>query len=481
MASRFREYAGLLKIAALSALLCLLPAPAELRAESGPEEPLSVVLARSPDQAVSGGSLAITLYVDHPKPAEVAIEPPAFPSAFILERTKVEPRSLPGTGSTGKRWTAVEYVFTVVAAGAHRIGPFVIRAGGKRAATEPLTIPVEDSAPANIPKTLYWKGAPAAVTVGEPFELSLILSGAAAESPRPEVSIPENAIFSKLPLSAEDLRAGTAARFRVTLLDSSPFRLPPATLRLPDGTILASAPLALPVSAARVPAEGAKPSSKAGGPPVPKQKPAAAPPAFPRTPYPRLYRPWLEPVYSAARSHWERREYASALAVLRAAERDSPLGFSVRAVRKGAEEALGLVPVHDERYAPFVPLAAIAITGAALAALFGAPLAAAALKRKLVTSARRRRFIIVFLAASISALASFRLLYAAAGARENVILSACSAFRVPDPISARSAEFAEGQAGRSRASIGDGKSGWMYVELEDGRSGWIEAVRARRY
>ena len=482
MANRFRKQSGLLRTAIRGTMLCFALLSATVYAESGPDEPLSVILSRSPDQPIVGGLLSITLLVDHPRPADVEVTPPPFPGGLALTRTKKEPKSLPGGGPTGKRWTSVEYEFTVASSGEYRIGPFVVQAAGKSASTAPMAVAVSAAAPVRAQRTLAWTGTPEKAPIGEPFELSLIVSGGPApDAARPVVAIPENAIFGSLPVSDADLREGKVARFRVTLLDGPALHIAPATLRLPDGSMLKTAALSVPASALRVPAEAPK---KSAGPTERRAAVKAAgvtEVAFPESRQPRLLRSWLERLYAPAREHWDRRDYVAALAVLRAAERDAALGFEVREVRKKAETALGLFPSLEEPYAPFLPLLSLALISAAVAALFGVPLLARILRRDFVTSVFRRRFIVVLVAVSIFGLAVGRLLFAAVGAREGVILSSCRAFRVPDPAAAGSADFAEGQAGRARASTGEGDGSWLYVELEDGRSGWIEAVHARRY
>jgi hypothetical protein len=140
-----------------------------------------------------------------------------------------------------------------------------------------------------------------------------------------------------------------------------------------------------------------------------------------------------------------------------------------------------LIPSPNEIFSPFAVLLTFAFAAALTAAFFGFTLLAEFLKRSIVTSTRRRRFTVVCVAAAIALLASSRLAYAASSAGERVILSACRALRVPDPASAPSAEFAEGQAARASARTGKGQDGWLFIELDDGRSGWIEAVHARRY
>lgn len=481
MARRFREHAGLLRrtLCAAAALLALAAAAA---AESGPEEALAVAVSSAPEEPAADGPFTLTLLVGHPSPAEVVVQAPAFPASFRLERTRVEPRLLPGSGGRDERWTAVEYAFRLTAPGEFRLGRFSVRAAEKRAATEELVVRVSGGEPLPAPASLRWEGVPAALRVGEAAELALVLSGAIAEAgTQAAVAVPENAVFRALPVPEADRRRGTVARFRLTPLESGAFRLPEASLRA-GGAVLRAPSRTVPVSAAGAPAgKTAVPAAAAARRSV---RAAAVPSAaFPEASpaVPRLLRPALDGVLGIARDSWNLGDRVSSLAVLRAAERDSSLGLLVRPVRKAAEAALGLAPGRDEPFAPFTALAALLAVSLA-AALGGAlSLLPGLLKGRGVTSSARRRFTLVGVAAALALLSAGRLLYAGSRAGESVVLSDCSSLRVPDPASARSAAFSAGQSARVAVRAADEAGEWLFVEAEDGRSGWVRSADARRY
>jgi hypothetical protein len=436
-----------------------------------------VILSRSPDHPRAGEPITVTILIDHPRAAEVRVDPPPFPSGLTVDRMKVEPRTVAGTASGGDRWTAAEFVFSA-AAGEYRIGSFRVLAGSRSAATAPLSIAVIGDAPGKPTATLSWKGAPAAFTVGEPAVLTLALAGAAMESSvRPTFAAPENSIFAELPVSAQELRSGVVAKFRVILLDAAPFRLPSVSIFLPDGSLAVARSFPVPVVANA--AASVRTAAADSGKPIRDAASSKPAPSFPEAAFPGIARPWLEADYAAAKTHWERLDYVSALAVLRSAERDNTFGFAVRPVRAAAEGLLGLEQSSDERWAPFKVLLILVFFFSVLAVLVGLSVALEFLRLRGVTSARRRRFIIACAATIAAVLCAWRLAYASMDAGDAVVVSSSRARRVPDLESAVSAEFPEGQVGRVRARTGE--DGWLFIELPDGRSGWIEAVHARRY
>ncbi|MFA6508696.1 MAG: hypothetical protein WCT14_21535 [Treponemataceae bacterium] len=483
MARRFRQYAGLLSRLLLVATLCFLSAARDVQAESGPEEPLKVILTRAPDSPAVGGSLVITLFVDHPKPAEVSVEAPVFPPSLVVERTRIEPKSFPGTSGKDERWTAVEYSFRISAAGEHRIGQFIVQACGKTARTPPLSITVGGGSPVVPRKSLSWEDVPDAALVGVPFDIRLVAVGFTADvSMSVVVDTPENSILQKSPVSQAETRSGTIARFRLTLLDSMPFRLPAVTLHFPDGSSASAPSLGIPVSRASSPSDSQVAAFSASRPSLKTEKAKRLPfPDSAALSVPSLFRRSIAPVLESARVFWEKGDYVSAMTALRAAERDSSFGLFVRPTRREAEKLLLLPLSRDEPFAPFVALVSLVVSAALIALLVGLSLLLELFKLRPVTSVRHRRFMVIYIALAVGSLASARLLYAGAKARESVVLTSCRSLRVPDPVSARSADFSMGQAARTTTWTGKGEGAWLFVELDDGRSGWIEAVHARRY
>ncbi len=486
MASRFPGYAGLLSKAApllLLAALAALPSPAP--AESADGEGLSLILSQSPDAPVVGRSFILTLLVSHPNPAEVRVDAPPFPPALSLDRVKSAPRSVPGMPGESERWTAVEYAFTVKAPGPFVIGPFEVSAAGRRAETGTVSAAAAlPPGPAD-PPSLEWVVEAAerrALEAGSAAELRLHLSGAAAAPDlRPDTDVPEDSIFEALPLDPPMRAAGIVGSFRLTPLRKGPLRLPAASLELPDGRILRARPLSFEISSG---ASGSKSVSGTGGKAASSVKSLSRGPVadFPSAPmYPPVLSVSIARDLDAARRAWETGDYVSALATLRAAERDRVAGPVVRGVRIGAERVLALGPSEDEPYAPRAALLALALSflAAALGSAFA--LLLDALRGKRVTSRRRRR--LAFMAAALisAALCASWLFYARTRASGHVVLGRCFSLRVPDPGSARSASFSEGQSARVSARAVSGGAEWLYIETTDGRSGWIDASRARGY
>jgi len=493
MASRFREYSGLLIVcrrAALSLLfLASLSLPAPSFAESWPADPLSLILGQSPETPSVGGPLELVLLVSHPVPSEIGVRAPVFPSSLRLERVKTSPRAMPGFSGGEERWTAIEYVFTILDPGPIEIGSFTVSVQGRSAESGPLAIVAAGPSAIGPRASLFWEGAPASSRAGESFELRLRLAGIeAADSLRPEVSVPEGAIFQAVPASPQERSAGLLGRYRVTALETGMLRLPTASLRLGDGTVLSSAARAVSI----VPGADGRSGETSQTLPArsssarPASEPAGADESMPRFPDPGAWRlpfldAFLDPVFAASRGLWVSGDALGALGALRAAERDFVLGPAFRDIRREAERALGLSPGHDEAYAPRMPLWIVIALSAAGSLAAGCSLLYGRIRGNTASFARRRLLALACVFAAAAGLAGARLLYASYRAERSVVLAACVSRRVPDDGSARSAEFSTGQAAFVVERVRVGQIDWLYIEIADGRSGWIEASFARRY
>lgn len=480
MESRVREHPGLLR--PLVCCLALLSAGAALGAQAGPEEPLEVSLELSAASVEAGGSATLSLLVRHPNPTEVAVFPGRFPDAVVVQRIRTEPRSLPSPSGAEERWTRVEYSLRILEAGTFTLGPFGISAAGRTAVAGPVTIVSAPGRAEAAPlRTLSWSGVPERARPGVPFECSLVASGF-VPAEEAEAPAPEDAVFESLPVSDPDRQGGVVARFRVTALGARSLTLPEASVADRAGGRVAARPVSVPLNAPAGAAEGLSAEGPQGpSPQVRTADPSSVPADLAEIlagRIPRAVAAIHRRALADASAAWVVRDYVSALAVLRAAERDSVLGPALAPARRAAERSLSLSDATAEPWAPGTLAVGAAVCGllAGLVALF-----AVRGKRRFfssdVTSAHRRRFF-----ASTAACAAFLSLAAAIAftrltAAPGVVLSACGSYRVPDPGSAKSASFAEGQAARELARAGD----WLYVETGDGRFGWIEAVRARRY
>lgn len=482
MARRNREHPGLLRVLACCLALLSSGAGAPLGAQTGPEEPLELSLSLSAASIEAGDALSLVLLVRHPNPTEVAVFPGRFPDAVVVEKIRTEPRSLPSPSGAEERWTRVEYSLRVNEAGTFTLGPFGVSAAGKTAVAAPVTVVAEARRIGEVSaRSLSWSGVPERAVQGLPFVCSLVVSGF-VPADEAAAQAPEDAVFEALPVSASDRQAGVVARFRVTALGSRTLTLPGASIADRAGGRVAAPPVRIPLDAAGTTPGGAP----ADGVQVPAVESPTARPTVPAD-LGSLGAALVSPIAAAfhsralaqARAAWLARDYVSALAALRAAERDSILGPALGPLRRAAERVLSLSDATAEPWIP-LPLAAAAAVCGILSGLlaFSAVRGGRRLFSSAVTTGRRRRFIgsiaacVVFLGVAVGISVS-RL-----AAPRGVVLSACESFRVPESGSAKSASFSEGQAARELARAG---GNWLYVETGDGRFGWVEAVHARRY
>lgn len=480
---RFRR--GLLSFLAGAALLVALP-PA-LRGISGPEEALTVLVGTESGEMRIGVSWSLSLLVDHPNPAEVTVRPPELPEQVILDRVRTSVAVVAGSSGRDERWTEIRYFFTPIRTGRFVLGPFEVATADKRALTPAMTLSAlghQELAPAYEP-VLRWLDLPEALTLGRGAEILLAVDGGdpgvdyAAAAASAALTAGEGTLAELLPLKAADAARGGVLRVRLIPLSLSRSPLPSVTLQA-EGRRLSSPALSLPVAAsaaAAAPETAVKAASKAvaaaaaGGGTAQAAAGEDAAPAWPEAlpDHPAARLPVLGSGYRdavrLARSRWEAEEHGAALAGLRAAERDSPWGWTLRPLRRTLESALGLHPGPDELPAPVPVLLAAAAAFAA----------ACLLLRK---SAAGRFFFAILALAAVLYLAAARLdARGGLGRGRGVVLLDCEAFKVPDPAGAAAARFAQGRYGRIKIEAGD----WAFVETADGEAGWIAGASAIRY
>jgi hypothetical protein len=440
--------------------------------------------------------------VDHPAPDEVTVTPPELPPTLTFAQSRKETR--------GGRWTLAEFWFVPHRTGAVTLGSFEVQTPAFRIRTEELRTYVTaaggSGAPEEYHPRLVWDALPAAVSVGEPLELSLyIRDWEPGRNLRPgpfRVTAPAAALLEELPLSPSDREQGRVLRIRLTPLENAAgertVSLGPFTLRF--DTLRLEAP-ALSIRL-RPPAPGnAAPIDITPGIIAAEtQGTEGSPPPFPEAPdepFP-LFRKAYEETLDRARELWGRALYAEALVELRRGERDLCAGPALAAPRRAAEQALGLARTEggmDEKWRPRNFFLALTILSFCLLLL-----------TILLPLRERRRgrgvkkgvpygFVLLLLAGifgvGIAELApqpgpklvkpgvggfplektapetgysrrSFAVLRA--GDRETV-----AAYRVPDTQGAISARWMEGQPVRIRAAAGS----WAYAESPDGDAGWV--------
>jgi hypothetical protein len=242
--------------------------PVSLHAQSGGGV-LGLSVEADPVLGEAGSLWTVTIFVDHPLPAEVRIQPPSLPSSLRLERARV----LPWTEG-GARRTVVECDFLVLKEEPFILGSFELSVPGKRGLTPPLTVRAAVSGSfgtqgdTSLPR-LFWaaptvsgggRGQPGALRTGEPAEIALCYAyppgvslpaevrsqSAASWSYRP--APPVNAILEVLPgpplrgspLVSGQGETGVLLRLRIIPLEGPSLSLPETRL------ILAGNPLNVP-------------------------------------------------------------------------------------------------------------------------------------------------------------------------------------------------------------------------------------------
>ena len=455
---------------------------------AGPDEPLTLLVSVSPDRPSIEAALVITILVDYSDPERTMVRPPILPAAFSLDRVRSEPRRIRGTSGADERWTAIEFTFSIQAAGEYRLGPFEVEVPQKRAITAPLNIRVAGAdgsasapSPVNLRK-LEWRALPSVMRSGESAEVILALMGGGSFTEATvSAAAPENAVLETLPLRNEDRTRGIVGRFRLTALASPGFRLPSVVVTLNGESALSASGGWIAVSPAagprgNPPRSSVAPASSSG---IAAGEPSRASlkPLFPDlTGLPAPFAASAERPLELARAAWARGDYAVALAILRAAERDSLVGFAVASVRREAERALDLENTPDEGYAPtkvLIALAAASLLFALLRFFFSSR----------VTSDRRRGYMFTIICFALAFLSIGRLLAIrldAAGFLGRGIAAvtpACTVYRIPEADGGISTEFSDGQPVRLRSSAGS----WIYAEAPDGQAGWVQGDRMIRY
>jgi len=478
------------------------------------EESFRVILSITPDTLVSGGNLMVTILVEYPQASEVSCVPPAIPRGLALRGVRVEPELVPGV-SGAERWTRVEYQFDLREAGNYFLDSFSLVAGDKRARTAPINLAVFPASTARAEPALYWSGVPASFFAGIPVILELRASGLVPQDePVIEVDVPENALLESLiPETGGSRMDGSVlvvARFRLTPLSAGLIRLPQASIRTADGeplwvrpSQLASAYRVGPATTEAVVGRTARLATAKESNSVTQAGKSAIQeePAFPVLALPGFLPDFIRisagAEVSVSRQFWERHEYPPALANLRRAERDTLAGWTLKPLRAEMEKALGLPASFDETHAPRVPLLVLGSMALFLSVVAGF----LSLRRRYVgetmdkvtgkkpdneltgdikdsvTIFRFRGFFVASVCACVALVSFGRLSYSGIVSGQMVVLSSCTAFRVPDPHSVQSAFFADGECVRSGSRAGT----WLYVESIDGRAGWIDSGFAGKY
>ncbi|MDR2101108.1 MAG: BatD family protein [Treponema sp.] len=479
-----RLRAGLLARTLLIAAL-LGSALAETEALSPDGESLTVEIRTSPEIPLLNTPWKVLILVDYPEIGAVKIQPPDFPASLDLERVFTGGRVVPGPGGGSRQWTAVEYSLIPRQPGPLNLGPFEIRAAGKRALTQPLAFFVRGAGeePGKRRPFFRWETPASPLSLGESGEFALIITGWDPRKPLPQGTllrqkIPADLILEEEALSGSDRERGVLVRFRLFPLKPGDIEVDPSFFYLegfPEIPALRLRVRAEPGRAAET-GTGWDPPALPGGeapPALPQRPPIAFPPGAPPS-FPLFSREY-ERVRQNARELWEGGERAAALAVLRRGERDLSCGPALVPLRREAERVLALETGPDERWRPLVPLGILWIGTFFLLLLALKPSIFS--RGKDVTSPRIRRYkgrvlcLTVILSAGLFCGGEAIIRRSGAGKRFGIVRAASILRRVPDPAGGAAAPISEGR----RVVIRGASDSWVYAEVPDGRAGWIPA------
>ena len=473
-------------------------------------EPIEVRLETNPANPTVNNPWSVFILVNHPRPDEVSVDSPDFPSSLALERIRTDTRTLlgvssqSGTGSQIERWTRVEFLFTPRRAETIRLEPFEVRIHERLAMTDGINVRVQGETSTRYEPRFRWLSPPAGLRLGETGEITLELTNW-----DPARRIPEDFFRGRAPLNAileENPPERTAAggyRYRIVLIpldgdsvkleafsfysDTYTLSVPEISLRVlpaPQASAAAVASVVDEIHGNGIPADGILD--------VPLKHGAAIPFPQEREEIFFLWRREYHQVIARVETLWEQNRWAESLAEIRKHERDSPVGPSLVSIRREMEEALGLTVTEDERWRPFgLSLFSFAVVCLVLA-FSGALLIALRLRRddikhdiitmrnhtKNVTFRRRYGFILVVVFVFILGLffilpeGNAGIYPVANSARSGriAVLKKTQSYRVPDYKGAVNDWFSEGQP----ATVGDFTGDWCFAETLDGRSGWVE-------
>jgi hypothetical protein len=299
------------------------------------------------------------LLIAHDDPKEVEVMAPPFTGSLFMEQVIKRLRVINDTES----WTVMEYRFTMNSPGTISFNAFTILTPHGQVTTEPFDVRVGRPQGTVEPRVyrLIWEGVPTGLTVGGSAVLSLRISG---WNPAviPETALPTTALFlppvppghilESLAITQGEKSMGIALKLRLIPLEAVPFVL--ERRRLSAAAAVFEIPaLSIPVSGTQKPESGKSPAVEADTPP----DEGYPPPPFPSLEaiaavHPDLFRRHqaaCQVTYDLANGFWEKGCYADALAALRQKERDHPAGNLIAGIRRGAEQALGLMGTGDEQ------------------------------------------------------------------------------------------------------------------------------------
>jgi hypothetical protein len=430
------------------------------------QERLFVEVALSPEQPVVNIPWTVSILVDYSHSEYVGVSPPEFPEVLRIDEMRIEPL----TRENKSRWTAVRWTFIPQRPEFDEpihLGSFQITTPGKTAFTEAIDVSILYRTPAvkNYYPRLVWDKIQTPFEVGVDGSLLLRLLDWNPSLPLPKIGLtpPEQTILEELPLTQADVARSAILRFSLIPLTDGEVTIPHLhfksqgfNLEIPSLTI----PVVHSVKDAVSPqtyepiftVDTASPSTAAPFP----EKALGIPKIFSRT---------AVNIAAQAKTLWEYGEKVESLALIRKNERDDVLGFTFIPLRKDMEQALNLVPSHDETWIP-KKICLIA----ALCCLAG--LTVLLIKGRLKQTRKNTFFASVLVLLMICGLVGFW----SPLQRKTAVFYASDVYSVPELKGAVMGRINEGQWAMLRST----SSEWAFVE-SNGLSGWILLEKAIFY
>jgi hypothetical protein len=435
---------------------------ADIQGEEKEEKKLEVAIS-APEGRVNV-PWTLSFLVDYPYPAGVTVYPPEIPEELTLEEVRTEPRLV--SGADGKRRTRIAFTFTPHYSGVITFAPFTIITPQKRVSVEPITVVIRGGSPKKRAPYFVWNAPSSPLAIGEMSEISLRVFHWDEDRPFPHgvfhFEPTEQAILEEKPLSDADISRNTALLLTIIPLEGTEFVLPRSSFQR-EGYTFEIPPLRLAVSPRNFPKDSSQ--KEFSLPPLPedaqiakdkadhegkKEKIVVNAPIFSKN---------IEKLAEDAEKLWDSGQKASALALIRKAERDHTVGFALIDARRALEIAAGLEPLYDEPWSPKNLCAALFFC-----ILFGTAfvMVQSFLARKTVKT--------VPLLVALIALAVLFAGFARPFQPKEAVLRESPAFYAPETEAGISARFTEGQSVFARSISDD----WIFVETPDKRSGWVK-------
>jgi len=312
------------------------------------EERMRVIMEISPSSPAINASFTIGIYADYNAPDEITVLPPTLPSSLTFERFTKSPKII-----NEQTWTYAEYRFSSKEAGDFFLDSFTVVSPYGVNETEPVNLIIQSNNTGKIiTPRVTWEETPSQMKTGEKALIKLRIQGWNSVTPGGEFFMydaGENFIMDIAPNTERS--EGVAVKFLLVPLEAKNIILRAKTLQY-ENTRFEIPSLRINVVKAETPdrketAEISASDVQTGG------FPAFEIPADKHFFSRGKYRAQTEEIYNKALNLWNEKLYARSLAEMRRFERDSAAGKNLRAIRREAEESLGLTGMLNENNAKY--------------------------------------------------------------------------------------------------------------------------------